>query len=340
LAVDALERDVLLVQATTLIAHHHAAEGIHIFAGLRQRWPKDIAICRTMVKVLVDDDNLYQAIGAALEVVHASTGPLDEPTAKVLVYALHREGAYGDWMADLRAQLAQRYPPVIALMHAAVTDENVDLRTNACLLLAQAGQLGDVEALRHHLLNLLTLSSSYGQATKDALAWLGAAAAKPGWEELKRSAKLPPIDKVATLDEWSDHQKAVSQLLVTAFLPEIHAQLVRWANATDEERLRWNAYTMLGQAGELAVIDLAAFHAATLATFNPLYESAPFTTALAYFSFSAQSATAAAAKRALTAGVAHVEKEIAAYDGANMASRARTCRERLTQIQDALAAYK
>jgi len=340
LAVDALEREVLLAQATTLIAHHHAEDGIHVFAGLRQRWPKDIAICRAMVKVLADDDNLYQAIGAALEVVHASTGPLDEPTAKVLLYALHAEGAYGDTMADLRALLITRYPPVIALMHAAITDESVDLRTNACLLLAQAGQLGDAEALRHHLLNLMVLSSSYGQATKDALAWLGAAAAKPGWEELKRSAKLLPIGKVVCLDEWSDHQKAVSALLVTAFLPEIRAQLVRWATATDEERLRWNAFTMLEQASLLTLIDVPAFHAATLATFTPLYQSVPFTTALAFFADQAQAATAAAAKRALSAGVAHVEKEIANYEGANMGSRARTCRERLKQIQDALAAFK
>jgi tRNA A-37 threonylcarbamoyl transferase component Bud32 len=339
LAVDADEREVLLAQAASLIAHHHAEEGIRVFAGLRQRWPKDIEICRAMVKALADDDNLYQAIGAALAVAHAGTGPLDEPTAKVLLYALHAEGAYGDSMAELRDLLAKRYPPVIALMHAAITDENVDLRTNACLLLAQAGQLGDAEALRHHLLNLVALSSSYGQATKDALAWLGAAAAKPGWEELKRSAKLPPIDKVVSLDEWSDHQKAVSTLLVTAFLPEIRAQLLRWAAATDEERLRWNAFTMLAQAGQLAAIDVTAFHAGTLATFNPLYESAPFTTALAFFAAQAQAATAAHAKQALTAGVAHVEKEIATYDRANMGSRSRTCRERLKQIQDALATF-
>jgi hypothetical protein len=340
LAVDALEREVLLAQATTMIAHHHAEDGIHVFAGLRQRWPKDVDICRAMVKALADDDNLYQAIGAALQVAHASEGPLDEPTAKVLLYALHAEGAYGESMADLRALLAKRYPPSLALMHAAITDENVDLRTNACLLLAQAGQLGDAEALRHHLLNLIVLSSSYGQATKDALAWLGAAAAKPGWVELKRSAMLPPIDKVASLDEWSDHQKAVSTLLVTAFLPEIRAQLVRWVAATDEERLRWNAFTMLEQAGQLATIDLAAFHAATLATFNPLYESAPFTTALAFFRAPAQVANAAAAKLALSAGIAHVEKEIATYEHANMGSRAHTCSERLKEIKDALSTFK
>ncbi len=330
----------MLAQATTLIAHHHAEDGIRVFAGMRQRWPKGIAICRAMVKALADDDNLYQAIGAALQVAHASEGPLDEPTAKVLLYALHAEGAYGDSMADMRALLIKRHPPVIALMHAAITDENVDLRTNACLLLAQAGQLGDAEALRHHLLNLTALSSSYGQATTDALAWLGAAAARPGWEELKRSARLPPIDKVVTLDEWSDHQKAVAALLATAFLPEMRAQLLRWAAATDEERLRWNAFTMLEQAGELAAIDVPGFHAATLATFNPLYESAPFTTALAFYAAQAKAPTAAAAKLALAAGAAHAEKESATYERANMASRSRTCRERLKQIQEALATFK
>jgi eukaryotic-like serine/threonine-protein kinase len=340
LAVDALEREVLLAQAANLIAHHQAEAGIKIFSGLRQRWPKDIDICRAMVTALADDDHLFQAISAALQVAQAGAGTLDEPTAKVLLYALRVEGAYGEWMADLRALLVKRYPPVINLMHAAITDENIDLRTNACLLLTQAGQLGDAEALRHHLLNLMVLSSSYGQASKDALAWLGAAAAKPGWAELKRSAKLPPIDKVVALDEWSDHQKAVSALLVTAFLPEIRAQLLRWVAATDEERRRWNAFTMLEQAGELTTIDVPAFHATTLATFSPLYESAPFTTALAYLTAQVQAATAPAAKLALSAGVAHVEKEIATYEHANMASRARTCRERLTQIQTALAAFK
>ncbi len=340
LEVDGYEREVLLAQAASLVAHHRSQDGIKIFAGLRQRWPKDIGICRAMVVALADDDHVHQATDAALQVAGASSGPLDEPTAKVLMYALHVEGAYGDEMAGLRAVLAKRYPPAIPAMHAAITVDDVDLRTNAYFLLQQAGQLDDAEALRHHLLNLTALTSSYGQASKDALAWLGAASAKPGWAELKRAAKLPPIDKVVSLDEWSEHQRAVSALLVSAFLPEIADKLVQWATTAEEERLRWNGFAMLEQAKLLGKIDVPAFHAKTLATFDALFESAPFTTALAYFTAQAGTPNAAAAKQALAGGVAHVEKDIADYERANMGSRARTCREHLKQIQTALATFK
>jgi hypothetical protein len=340
LSVDAVEREVQLAQAAVLIAHHHSEEGITIFNGLRKRWPKDVAICRAMVVALAEDDNLYQATGAAMIVARASDGVLDEPTAKVLLYALRIEGSSRDGMPELRGFLAKRYAPALALMHAAITDENIDLRSNAYLILQEAGQLSDVEALRYHVLNLTTLTSSNGEATKNAMAWLTAAAAKPGWEELKRAAALPPFDKVAALSEWSDHQKAVANVLVVAFLPEIRPQLVQWATGSEDERLRWNAFTMLVQAKLIGSIDVPAFHAKTLATFDALFESTPFTTALAFCDAQPPGPASAAAKAALAGGLAHVEKDIADYERANMGSRARTCHERLEQIKAAMALIK
>jgi serine/threonine-protein kinase len=337
LEVDLYEREVLLAQAASLVANHRSEDGIKIFADLRQRWPKDLGVSRAMVAALADDDHVYQATGAALQVAHAGDGPLDEPTAKVLMYALHVEGAYGDSMPALRALLAKRWAPAIPAMHAAIADESVDLRTNAYFLLEQAGQLGDAEALRHHWLNLTTLSSSYGKTFADAISWLGAAAAKPGWAELKRTEKPTLPAKVPTLEEWSDHQRAVCDLLVAAFLPELTDQLVAWATTAEEERLRWNAFTMLQQAKLLGKLDVPAFHAKTLATFDALFDSPPFNAALAFFT---APGAGAAAKPALAGGMAHVEKDIADYERANMGSRARTCRERLKQIQAALAQLK
>ena len=337
LVVDIYEREVQIAQAKDLIAHHNSEEGLKVFAALRQRWPKDLDVCRAMVAALADHDRVYLAREAAMQLVEAIPGPLDEHTAKVLLFALRVESAHGASTTHLRDVLAKRYPPAIALMHAAILDENVDLRTNAFYLLQQAGQLSDSEALRHHLLNLTALTSSYGTVSEDALAWLTAASAKPGWAELKRSSALPAIDKVASLDEWSDHQKAVSRLLVAAFLPEIRPRLIAWATTAEEERLRWNAFTMLEQAKLLEAIDVAAFHAKTLATFDALFESPPFSAALAFFVAQPAGAASSAAKQAVTAGAAHVEKDIADYERANMASRARTCRERLAQITAALA---
>ena len=74
--------------------------------------------------------------------------------------------------------------------------------------------------------------------------------------------------------------------------------------------------------------------------FSSLFESEPYTAALAFFAAPAAGPGPAVAKHALMGGIAHIEKDIADYERAQMGSRARTCRERLKQVQDALARFK
>jgi hypothetical protein len=76
--------------------------------------------------------------------------------------------------------------------------------------------------------------------------------------------------------------------------------------------------------------------------FNPLYESAPFSIALDFFSAKAGSPESPSAKAALEAGIAHITEQVAVYEKAGgnfMQMSANTCKERLKQVQKALAKF-
>jgi hypothetical protein len=131
-------------------------------------------------------------------------------------------------------------------------------------------------------------------------------------------------------------------------LPEIEEKAVAWTGPTpgwtgdDDETLRWNALKLLIEAKRIQRVDVAAFHAKTLANFNPLYESPPFTAALAFFVAKAGTDDAPMAKKALLDGINHIQKQIDAYEKAGgnfMQIRANTCKERWQQVSAALAKF-
>ena len=107
-----------------------------------------------------------------------------------------------------------------------------------------------------------------------------------------------------------------------------------WAEKEDEN-VRWNAMKLLIAGNRVQRIDVTAFHTKTLLNFNPLYESAPFTAALAFFAAKVGTADAPAAKKVLTDSIKHIQKQIDAYEksGGNfMQMRANTCKERWQQV--------
>ena len=214
----------------------------------------------------------------------------------------------------------------------------IDPKTGVTLKVA--GKLSNAEEIRHHWRAVTTLSSSYS-TTADSVIWLAGEAQKPGWAERKAAAKLPAIVDPVPLKSWNEHAEKVCALFGTAFLAEVGEQAVKWTTEEDET-LRWNGVRVLTAGKILERIDLPAFHAKTLATFNPLYESEPFTTALAFFAAKAGTPDAPAGKAALDAAVAHCEKQAAVYDKANvkgMPLHASSCRKRADQVRAALAKF-
>jgi tRNA A-37 threonylcarbamoyl transferase component Bud32 len=332
------EREVRIAKAVSLAAHHQEEEAIALFNELRKQAPKELAVCRAMVDSLADGDRPAFAIGAAYALADATTGPLDAKTLAILTRGLEYDGPFGGSAADLRHLLLRRHPAIVDTVRPWLKDDGYEKRLNAMSLLKEAGRLSDAEELNVHVGNVLQLSSSYTVAG-ESLQWLGAEAAKPGWDARKQAAGLPAITEVIALKSWNDHATGVITLLARYFLPETQPAALRWL-ASDDEQLRYNALRLLREGGQESRVDLAAFHARTLAIAHPLYESAPFTEALAFCRAQSGTPGAAAAREMLTASVAHISHEIDLYDKAQMGSRARTCRERLKQVQDVLAGIR
>jgi len=342
LDIGVLDGELAIASAVWLATHHQEKEAVIQFAKLRQDGADPLALDHAMVDSLVDSDRPAEAIGAAWRLAKGSTGALDAKVLNLLTYAMTWEGPFSDSMRELRTLLTTRHPPILDTVRPWLDEKDYEKRFAGFLLLQEAGKLSDPEIIRFHTATVLTLSSSYS-ATGDAMTWLAAESAKPGWVERKASARLPPISEVPPLlKSWNEQADRLIALLAGAFLPECEEHAVTWIGDEDET-LRWNALKLLiAGNNRIQRVDVAAFHARTLATFNPLYESAPFTAALAYFSAKAGTADAATAKTALSSGVKHIQDQVAAYEKAGgnfMQMRANTSKERLKQVQDVLSKF-
>jgi tRNA A-37 threonylcarbamoyl transferase component Bud32 len=336
-----LDGEIAIASAMWLATHHQEKEAVAAFAKMRQDGVDPAALDRAMVDSLIDSNRPAEAIGAAWRLAQASNGELDAKVLKLLTYALTWEGPFSDSMRDLRALLIKRHPPITDTVRPWLDDQDYEKRFSAFFLLREAGKISDPETIRFHYRTTLTLSSSYTVTTESAT-WLATESAKAEWSQRKAAAALPAIAEVPQLmKSWNEQAEQFIALFATSFLPEIEELAVTWS-ADADETLRWNAFKLLLAANRSQRVDVAKFHATTLTTFNPLYESAPFTAALAFFAAKAGTAEAASAKSALSAGVAAIQKNIAAYEKNGdkfMLLRANTCKERLKQVQDVLAKF-
>jgi hypothetical protein len=336
-----LDGEIAIASAMWLATHHQEKEAVAAFAKLRQDGVDPRALDRAMVDSLIDSSRPAEAIGAAWRLAEGSQGELEPKVLKLLIYYLTWEGPFSDSMKEVRALLRARHPAIVDTVRPWLDEADYEKRFSAFLLLTEAGKLGDPEIIRFHWRTVLTLSSSY-TATGEAVAWFVAEAGKPGWDGRKQAAALPSVAEVPPLlKSWNEHADRFIAMLAVAFVPEIEDQAVAWSNDEDEN-LRWNALKLLIAANRVARVDVPAFHAKTLVTFNPLYESAPFTAALSFFTAKAGTADAAMAKQALLDGIRHVQKQIDVYEKANgnfMQLRANTCKERWQQISGALAKF-
>jgi serine/threonine-protein kinase len=336
-----LDGEIAIAAAVWLATHGKEKEAIDQFEKLRQGGTDPVALDRAMVESLADGDRPAAAIGAAWRLAEASTSALEPKVLQILTYALTWEGPFGDGIAQLRRLLLKRHPAIVDTVRPWLQDDDYEKRYNAFYLLMDAKALSDAELVSFHLHAVLTLSSSYTIAG-ESVTWLMTASTQAGWAERRAAAKRPALSEAPpAVKEWNEHATRVITLFASAFLSDYEDAVVRWTTDEDE-RLRWNAFLVLSEGKRLERIDVPAFHARTLATFNPLYDSPPFNAALGYFAAQAGTPSAAAAKQALTAGIAHVEEQIAGYEKAGgnfMILRANHCRDRLKPIQDVLARF-
>jgi hypothetical protein len=343
-----LDGEIAIASAMWLATHHQEKEAVAAFNKMRQDGVDPVALDRAMVESLIDSNRPAEAIGAAWRLAEAATGDLDPKQLKLLTYAMTWEGPFSDSMKELRALLTKRHPPIVDTVRPWLDEADYEKRFSAFMLLQEAGKLSDPETVRFHYRTVMTLTSSY-TVTGEAVTWLAAEAAKPGWVERKKAAALPAITDVPPLlKSWNEHADNLIALLAAAFLPEVEDKVVVWTGdgrewaEEEDESVRWNAMKVLIAGNRVQRINITAFHTKTLLNFNPLYESPPFTAALAFFTAKVGTAEAPAAKKVLTDGIHHIQKQIDAYEKAGgnfMQMRANTCKERWQQVSSAIGKF-
>ena len=328
-----LERDVALAQAVWLAKHHKEKEAVAQFHALRDQGLDQAIIDQAMVDSLIDSDRPAEAIGAAYRLASAHTGPLTANELKLLTYSLEFEGPMGEYIEKVRTLVRERHPAIVDTVRPWLTGEDYEQRFNAFFILRDAGKIIDGEEINFHLQSAVIYSSSY-IPMRDATAWLAAEIAKPNWVMRRDASTLAPITKIVELDNWNEHADALITVLATGFPEQITELALGWLT-NEDERLRWNAFRILEQAKRLDRFNVDDFHAATLTTFHPLYDSKPFNVALAHVVAMGKTPRFADARKALAAGKKHVDEVIAQYEKSQangMALRANTCKEQLAKI--------
>jgi tRNA A-37 threonylcarbamoyl transferase component Bud32 len=323
------------------IAPHNWDDAAKRFGELRQRHPQDLDIATALIDAIGADNAYPLVIGAVLQLDRAGK-PL-APGALAALVRYQRVGEpYGDTGTAVRAALLRHRPESISEAHALLahaSHDEIDARIAAWMLLQDGHALTPEEELRHHAAIVAELDNTYG-AARDSLAWLQKAALAPDWAARKAAAKPPAFSDVKALHDWNEHESTVEDLLVRAFPDELRPALPKWLADTDDERVRWNAWRIAHRIGA-ETPDPWAFHAETLRTFNPFYDSEPFEQALAYFKDQLGGDRSDQARAALQVGVDHVE-ELAANIERNMPTnmgkiRARDMRKVGSKIRDVLS---
>ncbi len=333
------EREVRIAKAAHLVAHQHPEQGGKLFVALREEAPDDPDICRAMLAAFAGRDDAPESlVGAAMVVARQGGGALPADALQVLTAALAREGPFGEGIESLRALLLARAPGIAATVQPWLDGDDYTRRFNAFALLEKAGALGDGDRLRFHLVTLLSYSSSY-TVTSEAATWLETESAKPGWAERKAAAHLPAISAAQALRSGDALADRVVALLASAFGEESAVAALAWCADTDQE-LRWNGYRILAAGHRLERLDVPAFHAATLTTFDPLFSTPAFLAAVTWCTGQRGAPGAAAARQALAAGAQHIGKEVDLYEKSEarfMKQRAAGCREQLARVTAAQA---
>ncbi|MBA3938598.1 MAG: hypothetical protein H0X38_14180, partial [Planctomycetes bacterium] len=333
------EREVRTAKAAHLVAHQHAEQGEALFLTLREEAPDDATICRAMLAAFAGrDDAPPSLVGAAMVLARQGSGPLAPDVQQVLTGALGRDGPFGESNENLRDLLLARDPGITATVLPWLDGDDYTRRFNAFAVLEKAGALGDGDRLRFHLVTLLSYSSSY-TVTGEAATWLETESAKPGWAERKRAARLPAITGARCLHSGNELADRAVALLAGPFGDESAVAALAWCADPDQD-LRWNGYRILAAGHRLERLDVPAFHAATLTSFDPLFATPAFLAAVTFCSAQRGTPGAPAARQALAAGAQHISKEIDLYEKSEarfMKQRAAGCREQLVRVTAAQA---
>lgn len=312
------EQTLGLAEAQRFLDRYQWRDADAAFQGMLERWPEADDVRRAWVAALgagSEQATTSGAINAAWALAQQHDEPLDELVGETLLVALTRAGTEGDWAADLRTLLLDRYPePTMAMAAAALTGDDVDERIHAYHVLEQAEALAHHQRVRFHAENLTGGAGSNRRQIERSMAWVLEHAAHPEWAQHKLAANLE-LTTPGPLTSWSEHANSVREALVAALAPELREAAIGWASVTGEEadrhwRLRWNAWLFLQEAGFHDAVDPLAFHSTTLLVFAPQYEPADMDAAVTWFAttVAAGGDQVVPAQQALVAGAERLQR--------------------------------
>lgn len=340
--IDAVEKKLLLDEADFYAEKENYRGVDSVYYELGEKFPGDAVVRASILKNCSAGSKMgptSRAVNAALAVAESSTGEasLEGVVVKTLVAGLKTNDFKSKTADRIRAALKPRFASVEADIRKLAASDNYEERANAVALLKECGKLGKSEEFVYHL-GVLT---SYGSSGSDshiraAVEYFDALASAGHAEEVKAAAaaagtniKITSVPILSTGDYLSG---SVAVTIAKVFAGEARDAIPVWASKKDDYWLRANAYEMLKAAGRLGEIDLWAFHAHTLESFDPSFIPDHFVDAASYFGGFAGKERAPDAKAELSKCLERVKKhreECAAKNYNDYEARAKLNIERL-----------
>ncbi|UCD84916.1 MAG: adenylate/guanylate cyclase domain-containing protein [Deltaproteobacteria bacterium] len=345
LVTDEIEKEVLLAKGAVYAEKNNYNISSAVYRHLLDRFGEDEQVLKETVKHMgyaYQDRPTSIGVLAAYRFAERSTGALDELMGGTLLNGYLNEQPFSEYTKNIRAILAERYPPALESAREELTSRGYERRLNSYYLLKEAGVITAEEELRYHFDNLRLLNSSYQKVGRESIAYLREAAKGADWLQRKEDAGIGTIEEIALIS-WSDYQGEVSQLLAEVFFDEIEPTVMKWWES-DEEQMRANAFQILELAGRLDKVDEWKFHAKTLAGFDARFMS-PYVQwylqkALDFYKKHAGTKRAGEARKALAAGRDYVKKQIAVFkkEGKDWFAE-QAAKKGLARIEEALAVF-
>lgn len=310
-----LRVDVRLRQAEVLYDAMDHDGAYKLLDALLLEHPGDLRVARAMVErfgASYPNGARRLSATAAFSVAGHTEGRLDALTGDTLTIAYFRFPPYGGDAESAREILAARFPAAVDRAVEQLMDRSENTRVNAYHLARLADRITEAQILGYHFQNLTNLSSTSKGTLEAAMDWVEARVAAPGWDALKKEAKLPLTTPLRILGDLDERGEAMCALLARAFMPELTDPLLEIAMTSSGYRRRCNAYGILRDAGALDRLDLDGFHGWVLENFPTKTLHRCYDESVAWFA-AAEGERVPAARAVLGTARLTAEKKLDAY---------------------------
>ena len=342
LKTDAWDIRTRLALARTLKDNKRSSASVEAFNALRKDYPKDLQIARAHVDAFGHGQATYNDRSVALSAYDLATGgeTVDDIVGKTLTYEYLNESPRYDWSTKLQTILSSTFrDKAVALCLEHLTSEKNNWRQQCYRFLKAENALGPKPELLHHIRNFFSLSPSY-EEWKTSKAWLEKFSNQENWANLKQGIDLRSFGMPKFYRMHNKDNEGIDTI-INALYPEMKPILVEWARDSEDSYQRYLAYECLEKSELLDMVDVWAFHKATLASFSCAYHlPRDFKAALAYCKSHVNGEQKEAIVKTLQASKKYIESYLPHFEKQSSKSSYTNANTNIAAIEDILKLSK